>query len=73
MVLIIEHGFIIWDLEKHMKYTGLENTDSQAINAGLERRRRYLTFKHGLWLLKMGLRETHMILLISSDFPIGYG
>ena len=27
----------------------------------------YLTFKHGLWLLQMGLRETHTILLVSSN------
>ncbi len=27
----------------------------------------YLTFSRGLWLLRMGLKETHTILVISSD------
>lgn len=40
----------------------------QAMDAVLEHRRRYLTMKNGLWLLKAGLRETHIILLISSDY-----
>lgn len=26
----------------------------------------YLTIKNGLWLIQMGLKETHMILAVSS-------
>lgn len=26
----------------------------------------YLTITHGLWLLKLGLKETHLILMVSS-------
>lgn len=32
--------------------------------------RHYLTFAHGLWLLRTGLRETLEILSTSSDAPI---
>lgn len=38
------------------------------MDAVLEHGRRYLTMKHGLWLLKAGLRETHFVLLLSSDY-----
>lgn len=26
----------------------------------------YLTIRHGLWLLQLGLKETHLILAVSS-------